>query len=138
MPSSSFYKFDSFVEACAEKKHDLGSDTLKLALCNASNAPVAGDAVLTDLTLVSGANLVSDTPTRTSSGQTSGVYQLVLADFDLEAGAGGVSDFRYVVLYNADAANDELIGWWDYGSEIPLADGEKLTVDFSSYVIQLQ
>jgi hypothetical protein len=34
------------------------------------------------------------------------------------------------VLYSDTAANDELIGWWDYGSAITLANGETFKVDF--------
>ena len=38
---ATFNKFNSFVEAMAEKAHNLGSDTLKLALSN--TAPSASD-----------------------------------------------------------------------------------------------
>jgi hypothetical protein len=34
------------------------------------------------------------------------------------------------VLYNDTATNKELIGWWDYGSAVTLADTETFTVDF--------
>ena len=38
---ATFNKFNSFVEALAEKVHNLGSDTLTVALTAAANAPVA-------------------------------------------------------------------------------------------------
>jgi hypothetical protein len=41
-----------------------------------------------------------------------------------------VADFRYVVLYNNTATNDELIGYWDYGSTVSLASTETFTIDF--------
>jgi len=122
-----FNKFNSFVEALAHKKHNLSSDTLQVALTN--TAPVAGNAVLADLTQISYTNLSSRVLTTSSSGQTSGVYKLVIADLVLTA-SGAVAPFRYVVIFNQTAANDELIGWYDYGSEITLANGDTFTIDF--------
>lgn len=130
-----FNKFDSFVEALAEKKHNLGSDALTIALCAAANAPVAGNTVLADLTQISYTNVVT-TPNAsrvigvTSSAQTSGTYKLVLPDMTITATGGSVATFRYVVIYNDTATNDELIGWYDYGSNVTLATSETLVIDF--------
>ena len=78
---ASYNKFNCFVEDICEKKHNLGSDTLKVALSNASNAPSASaDVKLADITTISVANLDSVTLTVSSSSQTSGTYKLVLAD----------------------------------------------------------
>jgi hypothetical protein len=129
---ASFNKFNSFVEALAEKVHNLGSDTLTIALCAAANAPVATNTVLADLTQISYTNLSSRTLTVSSSAQTSGTYKLVIADKTLTASGGAVAAFRYVVIYNDTAANDELIGWYDYGTALTLADGESLTLDFDN------
>lgn len=129
---ATFNKFNSFVEAVAEKKHDLGSDTLTVALCAAANAPDSGDAVLTDLTQVTYTYCSSRVITTTSSAQTSGTYKLVLQDLTLTASGGSVGPFRYVVIYNDTAASDELIGYYDYGSEITLAAGESILIDFDA------
>lgn len=127
---ASFNKFDSFVEALAEKKHDLGADTLKVTFCAAANAPVAGNTVLANLTLCTGnTNWDSQTLSISSSSQTSGTYKLVIADKTMTA-SGTVGPFRYVVVYNDTASNDELIGWYDYGSEITLSTSETLDLDF--------
>lgn len=122
-------KFDSFVEALAEKVHNLGSDTLTIALCAAANAPVATNTVLADLTQISYTNLSARAVTTTSSSQTSGAYKLVLADLVLTA-SGAVGPFRYVVLYNDSAMNKELIGWADYGADVTLANTDTFTCDF--------
>ena len=133
---ASFNKFYSFVEALCEKKHDLSTDVIKVALCNATNAPTATNAVLTDLTTVSTTGLDDTTPTIVSSSQTVGVYSLVLADLTMTA-SSDVGPFRYVVLYDDTAANKELICWYDYGSEITLHSGESLTLDFGTSLFTL-
>jgi hypothetical protein len=124
---ATFTKFQPFVEAVAEKKHNLGSDQLVIALTN--TVPVNTNAILTDITQVSYTNLSSRNVTTSASAQTSGTYKLTLADLVLTA-SGAVATFRYVVLYNDTATNDDLIGWWDYGSAVTLANGETFTIDF--------
>jgi len=134
---ATFNKFNSFVEALAEKAHNLGSDTLKVAFSNASNAPSASDDVkLADITTVSVANLDSVTLTVSSSSQTSGTYKLVVADKTLTA-SGAVPAFRYVIIYNDTAANDELIAWYDYGSEVTLAKDDTFKLDFGDQLFSL-
>lgn len=129
---ATFNKFNSFVEALAEKVHNLGADTLTVALTAAANAPVATNTVLANLTQISYTNCSSRALTTSSSSQTSGTYKLVLADLTLTASGGSVGPFRYVVVYNDTAASDELIGWYDYGSDITLASGESLLIDLSA------
>lgn len=51
---ATFNKFNSFVEALAEKTHNLGADTLKVALTN--SAPSATNTVLADITQISAGN----------------------------------------------------------------------------------
>mgnify|MGYP003490089156 CR=1 FL=1 len=130
MPSSTLTAVDSLVEAIAEKVHNLGSDSLRVALTN--SAPRAGNTVLANITEISYTNCSSRALTVSASSQTSGTYKLVISDLVLTASGGNVGPFRYVVIYNDTATSDELIGWLDYGSSITLADGETLTLDFSA------
>lgn len=126
---ATFNKFDSFVEALAEKTHNLGADTLTVALTN--TAPTAGNTVLANITEISYTNLSSRVLTSVTSSQTSGTYTLDAADLVLTA-SGTVPTFRYVVLYNDTATSDELIGYYDYGSAVDLLNGETFTITFDA------
>ena len=122
---STFNKFRSFVEAVHEKVHNLGSDTLKVMLTN--TAPVNTNTVKADLTEITPGNGYTAGGTQAtlvSSGQTAGVYKLVLDDVTFTASGGSIGPFRYAVLYNDTASNDELIGWWDRGTSLTLGIGE--------------
>lgn len=124
---ASFTKFNSFVEAVAEKAHNLGSDQLVVALTD--SAPSASNTQLTDITEISYTNCSSRNITTSSSSQTSGTYKLVLADLTLTA-SGSVGPFRYAVIYNDTSTTDLLVGYYDYGSSITLATGETFLLDF--------
>ena len=125
---ASYTKFQPFVEKLAEKAHNLGSDQIKVALCNV--APVVTNGVLTDLTEVAYTHCSTRNVTTTSSAQSAGTYKLILTDLVLTASGGAIGPFRYVVLYNDTAASDELIAFFDYGSSITINDTETLTLDF--------
>lgn len=127
---ATFTKFQSFVEALAEKVHNLGSDTLTVALTN--SAPVNTNTVLANITQISYTNIQNGTTTGrdltgVTSAQTTGTYKLDANDLVLTAVAT-VPTFRYVVLFNNSATNDELIGWYDYGAAVNLLNGETFTI----------
>lgn len=137
---ATFQKFDQFVEDLAKKVHNLSTDQLKVALTN--TAPVAGNAVYADLTApLATTNLSGATPfnvTTTSCEQVSGTLSLVLVDLTLTA-TGSVGPFRYVVLYNdtPTVPADPLVGFYDYGSSVTMANGETFLVDFAATTITL-
>ena len=135
---ATFNKFNSFVECLAEKVHNLESDVIKIALTN--TAPIATNTWHEHLTGPITTNVItlSDDATgmvvhHVTSEQAAGVYKLCLNDIVITADGGAIATFRYVVLYNNTATNDELIGWYDYGvGGVTLLTGETLTVDFSA------
>jgi len=136
MPTSSLTFFHSFKEKLPEKAFNLGSDSLVLALTN--TAPTASsNSVLADITQISYTNCSSRAVTITSSSQTGGTYTLDLADLTLTASGGSVGPFRYLPLFDDTATNDELIGYWDYGSSLTLADGESLAIGLGSATITI-
>jgi hypothetical protein len=131
---ATFNKFNSFVEALAEKVHNLGSDTLTVALTN--TLPVNTNTQLSNITQISYTNIQNGTTTGrnlagVTSAQTSGSYKLDANDLVLTA-TGTVPTFRYVVLYNDTATNDELIGWYDYGAAVDLLNGETFTITWDA------
>jgi hypothetical protein len=131
---ATFNKYNCFVENLAEKVHNLQSDALKVALTN--TAPTAADTVWNTTVYpapvaANGYTAGGNSLTVSSSSQTSGTYKLVIADTVFTATSGGIGPFRYVVLYNSTASG-AVIGYYDYGSSITLADTETFTVDFDA------
>lgn len=125
---ATFTKLNKFPLNLGNKVFNLGSDTIKVALTN--TIPTVSTAnQLSDITEISYTNLSSRTVTTTSFTQTSGTAKLILADLVLTA-SGAVGPFQYVVLYDDTATNKELIGFYDYGSALTLANGDTFTIDF--------
>ena len=137
---ATFQKFNQFVEDLAKGVHNLSTGQLKVALTN--TAPVAANSVYADLTSpLATTNLSGATPfnvTTTSAEQTSGTLSLVLADLTLTA-TGAVGPFRYVVLYNDTPTSpaDPLIGFYDYGSSVTMANTETFLIDFASTTLTI-
>jgi hypothetical protein len=136
MPTSSLTKFFDFAEQLCKAKHDFSSHTFKVALTN--TAPSTANTILADITQISasggytagaGGGYALDSVTLT---ETSGVAKITIADEVITATGGSIGPFRYLVIYNDTQTSpaDALVGWYDYGSAITLADGESLTLDF--------
>ena len=128
-----FNKFQQFAEDVYEGVHDLGANTLKVLLTN--TAPVATNSIranLTEITAGNGYTAGGATVTITASSQTGGAYSLVGNNVTITASGGSIAAFRYAVLYNDTPTSpaDPLIGFWDNGSSIELADGESVTIEF--------
>lgn len=128
---ATFNKFNSFIEAVFDGKHDFENDTFKVMLTN--TAPIAGNTVkanLTDISAGNGYTAGGTAVTISSSSQTGGTYSAVASgNVAFTASGGSIGPFRYVPFYNDTATNDELVGWLDYGSAVTLADGETFTVN---------
>jgi hypothetical protein len=128
-----FNKFHQFTEDLAHKVHNLGSDQIVVALLAAANAPsAADDAVLADVTQASYTFCSTRNVTTASSNQTAGVHVVSFTDLTLTSTGGSTGPFRYVVLYNDTASGDPLIGWYDYGTDVTIANGETFLIDFAA------
>ena len=141
MSVSAFNKYNCFVEALAEKRHDLGADALVIALSNtAQSASFTTLANVVEISYTSLPALAARTLTGVTSSQTSGLYKLIANDMTIAA-TGTAAAFRYVVLYNSTAAAGwQLIGWWDNTVAVSLTSGQNFTVDYDATtgVLQLQ
>lgn len=128
---AAYNKFNPFIEAVFEKKHDFSADTFKILLTNV--APVATNSVKANLTEIAAGNGYTAggaAVTISASSETGGSYTATLTGNTVFTAAGGnIASFRYAVLYNDTALNDELVCWWDYGSSISPADTETFTVN---------
>jgi len=136
-----FNKVNDFVENVAHGVHSLDTDQLVVALSDTapgSETPdptTTGNGVLTNVTEITYTNLSGTNPrniTTTSSAESGGTYKLTLTDLTLTASGGSVGPFRYIYVYDDTPTSpaDPLIGYYDYGSSLTLADGESLTIDF--------
>lgn len=140
---AAFVKFNKFLEALAEKKHDLGSDTLKFALTNTPPTVATDTGFLPGSAhpppaAANGYTTGGHAATIASSSESGGTYTLACTtDVVITATAGGIGPFRYVLLYNDTSIDDQLIASWDYGSSITLNDGEKFTIDVTASLLTI-
>jgi hypothetical protein len=137
---ASFNKFNAFVADVANKVHNLGADTLKIMLSDV--APVATNSIKSNLTEIAAGNGYAaggSAVTITSSAQSSGTYKLVGNNVTFTASGGAIAQFRYAVIYNSTPANGNLIGWWDYGTEVNVTNGNSFQVqlDQTNGILQL-
>jgi hypothetical protein len=128
-----FVKYNFFVDEMSKGGHNLQTAVFKVALTNTAPTP------LTDTTWSTGtypapaaANNYTaggNTITTTTATTATYIFKLVLADSVFTASGGAIGPFRYAILYNSSATN-KVVGYYDYGSSITLADTETFTVDF--------
>jgi len=133
---AAFNKFNQFVLDLGNKVHNLSSDTLKLYITNTAPAPtnavkadLGTELTTTNSNYTTGGLAVPATISYTLSGA---IAKLATNGTDPSITAtGATASFRYVVLYNDTPTSpaDPLIGWWDYGSSISLANGDTFTID---------
>lgn len=136
---AAFNKYDQFAVDLAAGVHILttAGSLLRIVLTNA--APNATThAILTDVTQISYTNVTEAFPIdiiNVGSETPAGTWDVAGTDQTINA-TGAVATFQYVVLYNDTPAGpvDPLIGWWDYGSGVTLANGESFTVDFGASI----
>lgn len=136
---ASFVKYECFSEDLAKKVHNLDTDTLKVMLSN--TAPnVATHAVRASASEIAAGNgyTAGGIDTQNATSRSGGVTSVTGVDVVFTA-TGSVGPFRYAILYNDTPTSpaDPLIGYWDYGSSISLANGETFTVDFGSSLFTL-
>ena len=132
---ATFNKFQDFSEQLVNGVQNFTTDTFKVALSNV--APVATNTALANITQISAGNGYTSggTATTITVAEATGTTTVSGTQVVFTASGGSIGPFRYVVLYNdttTTPVNKPLVGWWDYGSSITLADTETFTVKFSN------
>lgn len=128
-----FRKFNCFLQDLGRGLHNLHTDTLRVLLTN--TAPSVTDTIAGDLTEIADGNGYTAGGVEvqnTSFTQTGGLATLYGDDVVITASGGGIGPFRYAILLNDNGDSggaNPLIGWWDYGSSITLAEGENFTIN---------
>jgi hypothetical protein len=131
---AAFNKFNQFTKDLVDGIHDFDNHVFKVMLTNTS--PVATNTVRANLTEVAAGNgyVAGGATTTVTTSTSAGTARVTCSDVVFTATGGAIGPIRFAVLYNDSPSSpaDPLIGWFDYGSSITLADGETLTVDFDA------
>lgn len=127
-----FNKFDRFSKDLLDGVHSFSLHTYRVALTN--TAPSSSNFQLADIieTSVGNGYSAGGLTTTVSDSMLAGVAKAFGTPVVFTAGPGALGPFRYAVLYNATSPLKSLIGWWDYGTTIYLANTETLTVTFDA------
>lgn len=130
---AAFNKIQDFVEQLGLARHNLNTHTLKVALvrsdaaAGAGSAPQATDTVLADVVQPTGTGYTAGgIDSLNTWAESGGTATLTATKAVWTAGAADWQSFRYVLMYNDDTTTptDQLIGFWDYGSDLTLGNGE--------------
>ena len=136
---AAFVKIQDFAEQIGLARHNLNTHTLKVALNRSDAAGGAGAAVTATDTIL--ANIIQPTgtgyapiDTQNTWAESGGTGTLTGTKCVFTAGGADWQSFRYVVLYNDDTTtpDDQLIGYWDYTTDLTLGNGETFSVKFSN------
>ena len=131
MPASTLTTFDDLAEQIGKGVHDFSTHTFKLALTNSAPNAATHDE-LADITEISASGgYTSGGYTLTSVGysESGGTATLTTSSpFTITASGGSVGPFQYLVIYNDTSTGDKLVGYYNYGSALTLADGESLAI----------
>src|SRR3972149_1806846 len=137
---ATYNKIQDFVEQLGLVRHNLNTHTLRVALNRSDAAAGAGagvqatDTVLADIVQPTGTGYTAGgIDTLNTWAEAAGTATLTGTKAVWTAGAAGWQSFRFVVPHNDDTVTptDQLISWWDYGSDLTLGNGETFSVKFN-------
>jgi hypothetical protein len=145
MTAATFTKANDWIKNALNGTVDIDADSFKVALSNtapaseASNPLSDGNGVVANVTQISYTNYTDDlTVDRVLQGitstQTGGVYMLdSTVNFTITATGGALAAFRYAYIFDDTSTSpaDPIIGVWDYGSALTLADGDSAVLTFN-------
>lgn len=109
-------------------KYNLASDVLKVFLTN--TAIVATDLTYTaisgnEIAAGNGYTTGGNALTLVSNTQTAGLYKGIFTGYTLTA-TGAIPTFRYMGIYDSTGAAKDMIGWYDIGVAVTMANTDTL------------
>jgi hypothetical protein len=129
-------KYEAFIENVVNELVDVfgTTDTFKVAFH--SDAPTAAtDDELADLTQVTGTGYTAGgEDIQNDATRTGGTVTMTAVDVVWTGGAGGFTAGRYVSIHDDTSTTDKLMQSYDGGSNITVAVGETLTVNFGASI----
>lgn len=142
---ATFNKFNDFLTQLLSGTHSLGVGTTGTNVVKAyltTAVPSATNTIKADVVEMppGQGNYSTGGADITNAVSRSGGTAIVTAVDVVWTGTGtGFGPFRYVVLYNDTPLTpaDPLIGYYDYGSNVSVADNETFTIDFGTAVFTL-
>ncbi len=133
---ATFAKVQDFVEQLGLGTHNLGADTLKLALVTSTHVPGASDTAYSDVSANEVANGVGYTTGGATLATVAWTESAGTAKLDADnpswTASGGSITYRYAYLYNDTAVGKNLIAYWDEGADVTIADGETRTLQVNA------
>lgn len=138
---ATFNKFEDYTRAALTAVHNFtaAGHQMDVYLTNATPS-TSLDTVKADLAeIATGNGYTGPEDMANDMTETTGTATVTGTDVTITASGGAIAQFRYVVWMNDTPTSpaDPLIGWWDNGSAVDLADGESFTVDFGASVATL-
>ena len=138
-------KIPDFIEGALEAEHNIGADTLQIALSitapasESSNPTVTGNGVLANVTQIAYTNYTDSLGTpRVLDGVTSvesgGTYTFDASDFSITASGGAIANFRYIYIFNQTSVtpDDQLVLLIDLETTVALADASSININFNA------
>lgn len=134
---ATYTKFQNFIEEVGKGLIQLHAAGHQLKVYLTNTAPnVATHTVKADLAGITEQNGYAAEDIQNDCSESGGTLTVTAVDVEWTA-TGAVGPFRYAVVYDEDHASDALVCYWDYGSSITLANGEKFKVDFGASLFTL-
>jgi hypothetical protein len=109
-------------------KYNLASDVLKVFLTNTpilatdlTYTAISGNEIAAGNGYVTGGNAL----TLVSNSQSGGLYKGIFTGYTLTA-TGAIPTFRYMGIYDSTGAAKDMIGWYDIGVAVTMANADTL------------
>ena len=131
-------KLQDFVEQLLSGKHDFtaAGHVFKAVLLRSTDPPVATDTGLSSWTAqpTGTGYTAGGEDAQNTLAEAAGTATVTGTKITWTAGAADWTSFRYVALYNDTQSSpaDPGVGFWDYGSDLTLGNGETFTVKWNN------